>query len=194
MLLMDEVRILLAMNSDTSIGKLKTILIESGYLVIELSRDGHDCLRKIRALKPDLVILDYHLPLINGNEIAKIVLEDKICDCILISSGPQEAGMENIKSENNMVLMIKPLNKHNLINTIDLMYKNKRKISELQKEIEDLRSSLDTRKEVEKAKGLLMKNLNISEPEAFKRIQRQSMDRGIPMKEIAKAIILAYDI
>jgi two-component system, response regulator PdtaR len=57
-----------------------------------------------------------------------------------------------------------------------------------------LRSSLDTRKEVEKAKGLLMKHLGLSENDAFKRIQKQSMDRGIPMKEIAKAIILAYDI
>jgi two-component system, response regulator PdtaR len=74
------------------------------------------------------------------------------------------------------------------------MVKNKRKIQELEQEVETLRASLDTRKEVEKAKGLLMKNLGLSEPEAFKRIQRQSMDRGIPMKEIAKAIILAYDI
>lgn len=191
---MDEVRILLAMNSETSISKLKTILLENGYLVIELSRDGHDCLRKIRALKPDLVILDYSLPALNGYEIAKIVLEDKICDCILITSGTAENGLDNISSDNNYVCMSKPLNKQNLINTIDLMYKNKRKISQLLKEIEDLRGSLDTRKEVEKAKGLLMKNLNLSEQEAFKRIQRQSMDRGIPMKEIAKAIILAYDI
>ena len=69
---------------------MKTILLESGYLVIELSKDGHECLRKTRALKPDLVILDYNLPLMNGYEIAKIVLDDKICDCILITSGPQE--------------------------------------------------------------------------------------------------------
>ena len=74
------------------------------------------------------------------------------------------------------------------------MYKNKKRIRDLENEIDELKSSLDTRKEVEKAKGLLMRNLNLSEPEAFKRIQKQSMDRGIPMKEIAKAIILAYDI
>jgi two-component system, response regulator PdtaR len=192
--IMESVRILLGMNSETSSSKLKAILVENSYLVIDVSKDGHDCLRKIRALKPDLVILDYSLPLLNGYEIAKIALEDRICDVMLIASEPQDSVIDEMKSENNFVCMVKPLNKSSLINTIDLMIKNKRRISELEREIDELRSSLDTRKEVEKAKGLLMKNLNLSEPEAFKRIQRQSMDRGIPMKEIAKAIILAYDI
>jgi two-component system, response regulator PdtaR len=191
---MESVRILLGMNSETSSSKLKAILVENSYLVIDISKDGHDCLRKIRALKPDLVILDYSLPLLNGYEIAKIALEDRICDVILIATEPQDSVIDEMKSENNFVCMVKPLNKPGLINTIDLMIKNKRRISELERQIDELRSSLDTRKEVEKAKGLLMKNLNLSEPEAFKRIQRQSMDRGIPMKEIAKAIILAYDI
>jgi two-component system, response regulator PdtaR len=191
---MESVRILLGMNSETSSNKLKAILVENSYLVIDISKDGHDCLRKIRALKPDLVILDYSLPLLNGYEIAKIALEDRICDVILIATEPQDSVIDEMKSENNFVCMVKPLNKPGLINTIDLMIKNKRRISELERQIDELRSSLDTRKEVEKAKGLLMKNLNLSEPEAFKRIQRQSMDRGIPMKEIAKAIILAYDI
>jgi two-component system, response regulator PdtaR len=191
---MESVRILLGMNSETSSNKLKAILVENSYLVIDISKDGHDCLRKIRALKPDLVILDYSLPLLNGYEIAKIALEDRICDVILIATEPQDSVIDEMKSENNFVCMVKPLNKSSLINTIDLMIKNKRRISELERQIDELRSSLDTRKEVEKAKGLLMKNLNLSEPEAFKRIQRQSMDRGIPMKEIAKAIILAYDI
>lgn len=191
---MESARILLALNSDISISKLKAILLENEYLVIDVSRDGYDCLRKIRALKPDLVILDYSLSSLNGHEIAKIALEDRICEVILITSGPQDIVTGDIRSENNFVSMAKPLNKPALINTIDLMIKNKRKIYQLEREIEELRASLDTRKEVEKAKGLLMKNLNLSEPEAFKRIQRQSMDRGIPMKEIAKAIILAYDI
>jgi two-component system, response regulator PdtaR len=192
--IMESVRILLGMNSETSSSKLKAILVENSYLVIDVSKDGHDCLRKIRALKPDLVILDYSLPLLSGYEIARITLEDRICDIILITSGPQDSVINEIRSENNFICMVKPLNKPSLLNTIDLMIKNRRKISKLEREIEELRNSLDTRKEVEKAKGLLMKNLNLSEPEAFKRIQRQSMDRGIPMKEIAKAIILAYDI
>ncbi len=191
---MESARILLAMSSDTSINKLKTILVENGYTVVDQAKDGHECLRKIRALRPDLVILDYNLSLSNGYEVSRVAIDDGICDVILIINSMQEELIGGMKSETNFVYMTKPLNKQLLINTIELMIKNKRKIKELEKEIEDLRETLNTRKEVERAKGLLMKTQGLSEAEAFKRIQRQSMDRGIPMKEIARAIILAYDI
>lgn len=191
---MGSVRILLAMSNDTSIGKLRTILVENGYMVVEQAKDGHDCLRKIRALKPDLIIVDYDLPLTNGHEVAKVAIEDKICDVILIATEAQKSLIEDVKAEYSFMCMIKPISKPSLVSTIDLMAKNRKKIMELQREIEELKATLDTRKEVEKAKGLLMRHLNLSESEAFKRIQKQSMDRGIPMKEIAKAIILAYDI
>lgn len=182
------------MTNDTSFGKLKAILLENGYTVVDSAKEGHDCLRKIRTLKPDMVILDYNLPLMNGYDVAKVAVEDNVCDVILIADGSQRNLIGDIKADSSFVCMMKPLNKLNLVNTIELMTRNRRKIKELEKEITTLRESLDTRKEVEKAKGLLMRHLNLSEAEAFKKIQKQSMDRGIPMKEIAKAIILAYDI
>lgn len=191
---METVRILVAMNNDASITKLKSILLETGYTVIDLAKDGHECLRKSRALRPDIVILDYNLPLMNGYDVAKVTIEDKISDAIVLVTEVQKSLMDGLKSERGFAYLTKPLNKPGLINTIDLMFKSKKRIRELESEIEELKASLDTRKEVEKAKGLLMRHLNLSEPEAFKRIQKQSMDRGIPMKEIAKAIILAYDI
>lgn len=191
---MESARILVAMNNDTSIVKMKAILMENGYTVIDVSRDGHDCLRKIRTLRPDLAVIDFSLPLMNGYEVAKVAIEDNICDIVLITTSAQGSLLDEFKFESGFVCLEKPLNKPILFNTIDLMIKNRKKIRQLEKEIEELRANLDTRKEVEKAKGLLMKHLNLTEPEAFKRIQKQSMDRGIPMKEIAKAIILAYAI
>ncbi len=185
---------MLAMSNDTSINKLKNTLVENGYSVIEQAKDGHDCLRKIRALKPDMVILDYNLASMNGYDVSKVAIDDKICEVILLITAAQESLVSEARPETNFIYMTKPINKPSLINTIELMLKNKRKIRELEKEIEELKASLDTRKEVEKAKGLLMRNLGLSEEEAFKRIQRQSMDKGIAMKEIAKAIILAYDL
>jgi two-component system, response regulator PdtaR len=190
----ETVRILLAMSNETSSSKLKDILIESGYTIIDLAKDGNECLRKARALRPDLVIADYSLPLMNGYDVSKVILEDKVSDVIVLVTEVQKSLVEGLKGEVGFVCLTKPLNRLGLTNTIDLMYKNKKRINHLEEEIEELKSSLDTRKEVEKAKGLLMRHLNLSEPEAFKRIQKQSMDRGIPMKEIAKAIILAYDI
>lgn len=191
---MESARIMVAMSNDMSIGKLKTILIENGYMVIDQAKDGHECLRKMRALRPDLVILDYNLPLMNGYEIAKVAIEDKISDIILLTTDVQKSLCDDMKADSGFVCMTKPLNKPGLINTVDLILRSAKKIKELEKEIVELRATLDTRKEVEKAKGLLMKSLNLTEAEAFKRIQKQSMDKGIPMKEIAKAIILAYDI
>lgn len=191
---MDSARILIAMNNDASMIKLRQTLGESGYTVVDHARDGHECLRKIRAFRPELVIVEYNLPLLNGYEVSKVTIEDRLCDVILIINDAQKSLIDDIKSGHNFVSMSKPINKVGLINTIDVMIKNRKKISALEKEIEDLKATIDARKDIEKAKGLLMKNLGLSEPEAFKRIQKQSMDKGIPMKEIAKAIILAYDI
>lgn len=193
---METVRIFLAMSNDASIGKLRTLLTASGHTIIDYARDGHECLRKIRALKPDLAILEYNLPLLNGYEVAKVACEDKICDTMLIVSVDQEniINSTGLEQGNGFAYMTKPINKNSFINTIELIVNNSRKIKELEHEIQELRNSLNTRKEVEKAKGLLMKHLGLSEPEAFKRIQKQSMDRGIPIKDIARAIVLAYDL
>jgi two-component system, response regulator PdtaR len=191
---MDSTRILIAMSSDSLMSKLKMILVEAGYMVIDHAKDGLECLRKIRALRPDLAILEHNLPMMNGFDVSKVALEDKVCDIILISTLEQESISYGLKQESSFACLVKPVNKTALISTLELMIKSRKKIKQLEKEIEELRSSLDTRKEVEKAKGLLMKHLGLSEGDAFKRIQKQSMDRGIAMKEIAKAIILAYDI
>lgn len=191
---MDSTRILIAMSNDAQAVKLKAILSEAGFTVIEQAGDGPDCLRKMRTLRPDILVLEYNLPIMNGQEISKVALEDKICDVVLLVTLEQDNLLEDIRYETGFVSLVKPVSKALLMRSLELMLKNSRKIRQLEKEIEELRSSLNTRKEVEKAKGLLMMNLGLTENEAFKRIQKQSMDRGIPMKEIAKAIILAYDI
>ena len=191
---MDSTRIMIAMSNDALAVKLKTILTQAGLSVIEQAGEGPDCLRKIRTLRPDILILEYNLPFMNGLEISKVALEDKICDVMMMVTLEQDNMLEDIRQEAGFVSLVKPVSKALLTGSLDIMIKNRRKIRQLEKEIEVLKSSLDTRKEVEKAKGLLMMNLGLSENEAFKRIQKQSMDRGIPMKEIAKAIILAYDI
>ncbi|MDF2523393.1 MAG: response regulator receiver protein [Clostridiales bacterium] len=152
---MEFARIMIAMGSETSINKIRSLLAQSGYEIIEFARDGHECLRKIRAIKPDLVILDFSLPLMNGSEVARVAIEDKICDVILITSDNEIGFVEDLRMQAGFVSLIKPMNKSELINTIEIMLKTKKKVEALEKEIIELRSALDTRKEVEKAKGLL---------------------------------------
>ncbi len=185
---------MIAMN-DTSANKLKATMSETGITVVGLASDGQECLRKIKLFGPDITILDYDLPVMNGYEVSRLILEEKSCDIILIAKDLHQMGfVSDMMSETGFVCLVKPMSKQSLINTIEIMIKNRRKIEKLEKEIQELKEVLNTRKEVEKAKGLLMKHLNLSEAEAFKKIQKQSMDKGISMKEIARAIILAYDI
>ena len=191
---MESVRIIIAMNNESSISKLKDIFAECGYIVVDQATNGQDCLRKIRVLKPNILLIDYNVTSLNGYEIAKIAVEDNLCDVVLFITGGQESLTEDINSESGFVCMTKPINKAGLKTAIDIMVKNRKKIIELEKEILGLKESLDARKEVERAKGLLMAHLKLTEVEAFRKIQKQSMDKGIPMKDIAKAIILAYDI
>ena len=191
---MDWARILIAMSSDASNTKMKAILTEAGFNIIDQALDSHECIRKIRSSMPDITLLELNSVAMSAYEIAEVALEDKLCDIIAISAYEAGEVPDVLKNSDNFVLLTKPLNKAVLINTLTLMLKSRRKIKELEKEINELRYTLDTRKEVEKAKGLLMKHLGLSEKDAFKRIQKQSMDRGIPMKEIAKAIILTYEL
>ncbi|NJD04019.1 MAG: ANTAR domain-containing protein [Ruminiclostridium sp.] len=191
---METARILVAMGNEASAGKMRAVLVEGGFDVADQAKEGNECLRKIRLLKLDLAVLDYDLPLVNGFEVAKIAVEDKLCDVILLVSNEKKNSIESIKASYDFTILAKPLNRDSLINTVDIIVKSRRKIMKLEKEIVELRMTLDARKDIEKAKGLLMKNLNLTEEQAFRRIQKQSMDRAISMKEIAKAIILAYDI
>jgi len=191
---MESARILVAMNNKSSANKLKIVLNTMGYQVVDQADNTNDALRKLVNLRPDLAVMDYDLSPQNSLEIAKIAVEDKLCDVILIASSEQKGSLEYLKAEYDIVIVAKPLHKETFLNTIDLVIKNRKKILALKKEIEELKETIETRKEVEQAKGLLMKNLNLTEEEAFRMIQKQSMNRGIKMREIAKAIILTYNL
>ena len=191
---MEPARILVAMNNKSSNNKLKVVLNAVGYQIVDQADDPNDALRKLVNLKPDLAVMEYDLSPQNIIEVAKIAVEDKLCDVILIASSEQKGSLDYLKSEYDIVVIAKPLHKETFLSTVDLVIKNRKKVLALEKEIEELKEAIETRKEIEQAKGLLMKNLNLTEEEAFRMIQKQSMNRGIKMKEIAKAIILTYNL
>lgn len=191
---MDIIRILIAFSSDSQSMKIRNLLIENGFNVIDIAKDGQECLRKARLLKPDLAILDFDLPLSTGYDIAKVLSEDKICSTLLVLNDNQKSLINEHKDEWDFTFLVKPINRSALIGTIRLIVRNNKRIRDLEKEISTLKDSLESRKLIEKAKGILMKQMGINEQEAFRKIQKQSMDKGIAMKEIAKAIILADSI
>ena len=174
---MEAARILLAMSNDISLNKLRDVLAGCGYEIIDKALNANECLRKMRYLKPDLAVIDYGLSPQNGLEIARIADEDKLCDVILIVGSDQRDSIDYIENGYNFVVITKPLNRESLLRTVDIMVRNRRRVLQLETEIEDLRKTLDSRKEIEKAKGILMKNKNLSEDQAFRMIQKQSMNR-----------------
>lgn len=191
---MEAARVLLAIKSVTVCDKLKNMLSENGLIVVDTAADSNECIRKVNMLCPDLLIVEYNIDPINGLEVSRLVLEQKFCGVILLSSINKENQLSDLNNEASFTCLTKPINKQMLLFTIHMMHKNRCRVTELENEINKLKENLDTRKEVERAKGVLMSKLGVSEEEAFKKIQKQSMDKGIPMKQIAKAIVLAYDM
>ena len=192
--IMAVLELMLAVGNRAYADKLKLFFEDAGHCVIDVATDGNECLRKLNIARPDMIIIDYELPPSNGYYIAKIIDEDRICGGILLLSEGQQSIIQDDFNLTNFAYFTKPLNKNMLLSTLEIIHKSSRKIIKLEKEIENLKDTLETRKEVEKAKGILMDVHSISEAEAFRRMQKQSMDKGIPLKEIAKAIIIAYKL
>jgi len=190
----DRPRIFIAVADRTLRKKLKNVLAKEGYLITGEAEDGSTALRMVRTLAVDLILLDADLPGMNGLEIARISEEDRIAPVVLISNNWQKNLAEMARDSWIFAFLLKPVDEAVVAPTIETALINYQKLLDLENEIVKLKDALEARKLVERAKGILMKTMNLSEAEAFRRIQRQSMDKCVPMKEIAKAIILSHEM
>lgn len=173
---------------------IKAILAKMGYWVIGAAEDGLTGLKLVRARQPDLVIIEAFLPGMDGHEIAKIIYEDKIAPVILITSSHQQNIIEKAKLAKVYAFLMKPELEYNLIPAVELALANYQEIIKLENQVKELQETLEARKVVERAKGILMETMGIAEAEAFKRIQKQSMNKRISMRAVAEAIILAHNL
>jgi AmiR/NasT family two-component response regulator len=191
---MREAKIVIA-DSDIQVRKsLKAILQQAGHVIVGEAEEGLAALKIIRSRQPDLVILDARMAVMGGAELADIIEEDGLAPIILITSGDRVRGGEVFDENNSFAYVIKPVDERNLLPIIDVVMKDYKRIRVLEQEVNKLRDTIETRKFVEKAKGILMDGHRLSEAEAFKRIQKQSMNKRVSMKAVAKAIILAHEI
>ncbi len=143
----------------------------------------------MRTLKPALMLANYELPDTTGFEVAKIVAGNKLCSVILLTNDTQKGYVESRARDLDVVCLNKPVSRALLLNSVELVIKSSIRIQKLEADLNEMKTSLDTRKLIDKAKGLLMEKLGLSEQEAYRRIQKQSMDNGIPMKEVSKIIV-----
>jgi len=174
--------------------RIKTILQQQGHIIIGEAEDGTASLRIIRRVLPDLVILDKDLPGISGMELTKIMEEDKIAPVLLLTPSWEQHLFEKAKDSWVFAFLVKPIQEGHLLSTASFVINAFQKMLALEHQVTELKETIEARKLIDRAKGIIMKNMGLSESEAYRRIQQQSMDQCLPMKKIAEAIILTYDI
>jgi two-component system, response regulator PdtaR len=169
---------------------LAEMLVEEGYEVVGEAGDGETAVRLAEELRPDLVILDIKMPIMDGLAAAEKIAEAQIAPVVILTAFSQRDLVERAKAVGAMAYLVKPFQKSDLVPAIEIAISRFDQVSALAKEVAGLTERLETRKVVERAKGLLMTTYGMTEPQAFKWIQRTAMDNRIGMREVAERIIV----
>jgi response regulator NasT len=164
-------------------------LLRNGYYVDEICASGSEALRRVRALEPDILLINFDMPDMTGLEVATILGDENLCSVVLFVSPVQREFCGGEVEDYDITLFPKPVSVDSLLSTLDLIMQNRRRFGKLETELSRLKRELNDRKLIEQAKGILMKKKSISEAEAYRRIQKMSMDSRVAMRDIAKKVI-----
>jgi two-component system, response regulator PdtaR len=168
---------------------LTEMLREEGYVVAGEAADGEQAIELARELRPDLVIMDVKMPKVDGIAAAASIVEERIAPVVMLTAFSQRDLIEQARDAGAMAYLVKPFARHELVPAIELAVSRFAEKRALEDEVATLTERLETRKVVDRAKGLLMARQNMTEPEAFRWIQRTAMDRRTTMKAVAEAIV-----
>ncbi|NJN14925.1 MAG: response regulator [Oscillochloris sp.] len=191
---MAQPRLVIADDESIIRMNLKETLVGLGYLVVGEAGDGVSVINLARELRPDLVLMDIKMPKLDGIQAAKILTEEKIAPVLLLTAYSDRDLVERAKEAGVVNYVVKPFREAELLPAIEIAMARYQEFLEMDTAISDLKETLDTRKLVERAKGILMDTQGLKEAEAFRKIQQLSMNTRKSMKEIAQAILLANEI
>jgi len=181
------VRILVAEDEAIIRLDLVEMLTEAGYVVVAQATNGVEAISLAQEHKPDLAILDVKMPELDGISAAEKIIE--IAPVLMLTAFSQKDLVERARDAGAMAYVVKPFSISDLVPAIEIAVSRHRQLVALQKEVGDLHERLETRKVIDRAKGILMATLKLSEPDAFSWIQRTAMDRRMSMKDVALAVI-----
>ena len=182
-----QIRILVAEDEALIRMDLVEMLNEAGYEVVAEAADGAQAIELAQLHKPDLAILDVKMPVLDGISAAEKIIA--IAPVLMLTAFSQRELVERARDAGVMAYVVKPFSIGDLVPAIEIAISRHLQMRSLADEVADLHERLETRKLIDRAKGILMQALNLSEPEAFSWIQRAAMDRRLTMKEVAQAVI-----
>ena len=181
------VRILVAEDEALIRMDLVEMLQEAGYTVVAQATNGEEAIALATEHQPDLAILDVKMPILDGISAAEKIIS--IAPVLMLTAFSQKELVDRARDAGVMAYVVKPFTIGDLVPAIEIAISRHTQMKSLAEEVADLHERLETRKIIDRAKGILMKALNLSEPEAFSWIQRAAMDRRLTMKEVANAVI-----
>jgi AmiR/NasT family two-component response regulator len=188
---LERTRVIVADDESLVRVDLREALTELGYLVVGEVGDGQSAVNMARELDPDVIVMDIKMPGIDGIEAARVLTQERIAPVVLLTAYSQKDLIERAKEAGVVGYLVKPFRETDLAPVIELALARFAEFRALQDEVGNLTEALETRKKVEKAKGILMDTQGMTEAEAFRKIQKMSMNTRKPMKDVAEAIILA---
>ncbi|WP_433185432.1 ANTAR domain-containing response regulator [Actinoallomurus sp. CA-150999] len=168
---------------------LKEMLEEDGYEVVGEAGDGETAVRLTMELVPDLTILDVKMPVLDGISAAERIAAGRVAPVVILTAFSQRELVERAREAGAMAYLVKPFTKADLVPAIEMAVSRFQEIKSLEAEVSSLEDRLETRKLVDRAKGLLQSAHGWSEPEAFRWIQKTSMDRRLSMRAVAEVVI-----
>ena len=179
------------MAEDESLIRIDVVetLRDNGFEVIAEAADGEKAVALAEELRPDLVVMDVKMPLMDGISAAEILTKKKIAPVVLLTAFSQRELVERASEAGALAYVVKPFTPNDLIPAIDIALGRYAQIQALEDEVADMAERLETRKILDRAKGILNNTMGLTEPEAFRWIQKASMDRRLTMKEVAQTVI-----
>lgn len=164
-------------------------LREGGYEVVGEGANGEEAVALAQEHKPDVVVMDVKMPVMDGITAAEQIAKERLAPVVLLTAFSQTELVERARDAGAMAYVVKPFTPADLLPAVEIAASRFVEIRALEQEIHDINERMETRKKVERAKGLLMEKMQLNEPEAFRWIQKTSMDRRLTMREVAEAVI-----
>jgi len=168
---------------------LAEMLTEEGYDVVGQAGDGAKAIELATELRPDLVILDVKMPVLDGIAAAEAIAAKRIAPVVILTAFSQRELVDRARDAGAMAYLVKPFTQSDLVPAIEMAMSRFGELAQLEAEVSDLQERLETRKAVDRAKGILQQQLSLSEPDAFRWIQKTAMDLRMSMREVSEGVV-----